>query len=143
MRLKKIDDKNWRTCIELSVLPEQRRFIIPNCILLLEAQYGQHIYPFGIYKDEEMVGLVLYDRNPDNKHWELRNIMIDQKKQGQGMGKKGLELLIEKMHREHRKALFYAYIDPDNLPAKKTYESVGFKVTGIKKDEKIEYSLQL
>lgn len=143
MKLRKIDKDNWEICINLSVSAEQNMWISKNCYNLLDAHYGKNIYPLAIYDGNHMVGLLIYDRDPKTKHWELKSIMIDQNEQNKGYGKAGLSMLIEKMHREHRKAVFYAYITRDNPIAAKTYESVGFRTTGVEKNGKVEYTLQL
>lgn len=58
--LRPIDSSNYRECIELSVAPDQQRFVASNLQSLAEAYvWREAAEPYAVYSDDEMVGFGL------------------------------------------------------------------------------------
>jgi len=90
IQLKKIDQTNYKNCVQLETTEEQNDYISPNWYSLLEANYEERKIPLAIYEKNEMVGFVMFgyyeaDEMYPIPSWWLR-IMIDYRFQQQGLG---------------------------------------------------------
>lgn len=136
--LREIDINNWEECIDLEVTEEQKKFVATNSYSILQAKFEEEIYTLGIYNKDIMVGFLMYDLDPDTKRMEISRLMIDQKYQGKGYGKKSMLKLLELIKGKYGNIKFYTSIEPENIIAEKLYESIGFKKTGeIMWDEEV------
>ena len=58
--LRPVDSSNYRECIELTVAPEQERFVASNVQSLAEAYvWREGAEPYAVYSDDEMIGFAL------------------------------------------------------------------------------------
>lgn len=130
--LREIDESNWRECIGLSVKDDQKRFVAPNENALALAFAHKEMKPRAIYSDEQMVGLIMFARDPDDGVYYINRLMIDEKYQGNGFGKQALNLLLEQLR---DKGVNYVDIlhKPDNHSAIRIYRELGF----IETDQKV------
>lgn len=136
--LREIDINNWEECIDLEVTEEQKKFVATNSYSILQAKFEEEIYTLGIYNKDIMVGFLMYDLDSDTKRMEISRLMIDQKYQGKGYGKKSMLKLLELIKGKYGNIKFYTSIEPENIIAEKLYESIGFKKTGeIMWDEEV------
>ncbi len=128
--LKEINADNFETCIELRVRDDQP-YVASNVYSIAQSK----VYPEGtikaIYKDETMVGFLLFGRNdePKDEHPWLIRFMIDKDHQGKGYGKKALALTLELMEKTYPGEPVYLSTDPKNTNAIKLYEKFGFVST--------------
>lgn len=141
MEFRRITWENFIECIELKVTPEQQRFISSNQHALAEAYIasdeGQIIITFAVYKEDNMVGFIsMYyddgDGNFEYSSYGIFKMMIDQRYQGNGYGKEMVVKAIEYARtfpRGKAKVVELTY-KPENLAAKKIYDSLGFIQTG-------------
>jgi diamine N-acetyltransferase len=133
MELRPVTPDNFRACVEMTVRPEQRDFVAPNLNSLAEA----YVYPAGearlIYRDDEPVGFVLFHpvepERPADGHCIVR-FMIDQRHQGQGLGRPALRAAVDWIRREHRVDRVRLSVVPSNDRARALYRSEGFEATG-------------
>jgi len=130
--LKPIDSSNWMDCINLELTEKQGEFIADNWYSLLEANYEKNNYPFGIYKDDTMVGFCMYclDLDYDIGRWVICRLMIDKNHQRKGCGSEALKLIFQKMKTEHSVSDIFISTDPNNKSTIKMYERNGFVKTG-------------
>jgi Acetyltransferases, including N-acetylases of ribosomal proteins len=130
--LKQIDSSNWMDAINLELTEKQEEFIAENWYSLLEANYEKNNYPFGIYKDDTMIGFCMYclDHDYDVGRWVICRLMIDKNHQRKGYGSEALKLLFAKMKDAHGVSDIYISTDPNNKNAIKMYEKNGFAKTG-------------
>ena len=126
--LRKITQDNWRECIKLKVKDEQKHFVGSNENSLSMCYVHPEINPFGIYLDEKMIGFITYALDPDENIYYINRFMIDENFQGNGYGKRALQLMIEKLKNMGVKALDILH-NPNNQSAIKLYQSLGFKLT--------------
>ena len=127
---KEITKENWEECIELKVSKEQEEFVASNAYSLLEANYGDKLYPLAIYDGETMVGFLMYDKEPETNRMEMSRLMFDKKYQKRGYGRASVLKLLDLIREKYGKIEFYTSFEPKNIIAEKLYESVGFKKTG-------------
>ncbi|OPH51867.1 GCN5 family acetyltransferase [Paenibacillus ferrarius] len=142
--LRKITLENRRAIFNLEVSEEQRRFVASNlssaasCYVL--ATNGGQPFPFAIYSDGQPVGFVMltygitsYDL-PSIAHdsYCILRLMIDKHHQNQGYGREAMKKILEFIRTFPAGPAYYCWISykVDNLPAKKLYESFGFRNNG-------------
>lgn len=130
IKLVEVNKDNWNDCIELSVSQEQAAFVAPNYESILLAKFEENCYPMCIYNDDEMIGFLMYDIDPETKRWELSRFMIDKKYQGKGYGRQALLLLLKKLKEMLGSVNYYTSVATENAAMKKLIENVGFLKTG-------------
>jgi diamine N-acetyltransferase len=142
--LRKITLENRRAIFNLEVSEEQRRFVASNlssvasCYVL--ATNGGHPFPFAIYLDGQPVGFVMitygitgYDL-PSIAHdsYCIVRLMIDKHHQNRGYGREAMKKILGFIRTSPAGPAHYCWISykADNFPAKKLYESFGFRDNG-------------
>ncbi len=140
--LREINHENWQDCLELCLAPEQQDYLKSNAYSLVQAHYEPDCYPWGIYHQDQMVGFVMYGKNPQGQWWILR-LMIDYLHQGLGYGTVALQKVIDQMktHPDCHE-IFLDYVQ-ENLTAAKLYHRFGFRPTGEINDNLIVLQLTL
>jgi diamine N-acetyltransferase len=129
--LRPIDRNNWEECIALSVGVTQLGQVSTNVRSLAECAVRPEATPVGIYDDDKMVGFIMYLRDPDTELYDIYRIMVDFKHQNKGIGRKALELLIEKMRTfpdRGEKVMIMFLVE--NTSVERLYKRVGFVDSG-------------
>src|SRR5918993_585442 len=143
---------NWRELIRRKVRDDQTHFVASNLYSIAEAQFGDEyeghwdLYPFGIYDDEgSPVGFLMYGINLDHPEQQafIQRLMIDDKFQGKGYGRFGMQKVLEIFHAEARIQRVGISYEPENEAARKLYASLGFEETGKMIEGEVEAVLQL
>lgn len=127
IEFKVIDRSNYNECIELKTSEEQKRFVASNMFSLVQSAYEPNLYPLGVYKDNKMVGFILYDFDDEINGWSMSRFMIGEKFQNQGIGQVALEKFIGFFIEKHGHIQLYTSAEVDNNIAINMYEKVGFK----------------
>ena len=159
IKLKKINRKNVGEILKLEVFDNQKSFIAPNNISIIEAYLAivenGHVFTFGIYNDDVPVGFLMigFDVNSDDAdapkiakgNYNIWRFMIDKKFQGKGFGKKAMDLALEFINTFPSGAAKYCWLshESDNNVARKLYKSVGFIETDEKDGDEIVAILEL
>ena len=159
VRLEKINGKNVWDALSLSVKEDQREFVASNDVSIIEAYTtitaNGYAFPFGIYDDEQLVGFLMigfdkddyWDDAPDiaNCNYNLWRLMIDQRYQHKGYGRKAVELALEFIRTFPCGKADYCWLsyEPENVVAKELYASFGFAETGEKDGEELIATLKL
>lgn len=157
IELRKISilDENMKECIELEVAPEQRNFVAHNATSLGHAyaanKHGRNAVPYAIYADGVMVGFVMYGyvRKEDDIYGEdcyfFWRFMMDQKHQGKGYGRQAMTMILDEIKTMPSGKVDYIYTsyEPENVVAKKLYESFGFVETGQMDDTEVIARLKI
>lgn len=136
IEFREIDKTNYNQCINLKTSEEQKGFVATNIFSLVQSAYESNLYPLGIYKDDKMVGFILYDFDDEINGWSMSRFMIDEKFQNQGIGKVALNKFIEFFIEKYGHIKLYTSASVDNTIAIKLYESIGFE-----KREVFEYEV--
>lgn len=121
-----IDPGNWR--LGLKVAESQKHYASDSYAMLARAYAyrEQRSRAFVIYDDETPVGMGMYHDCPDLDAYDLSQIFIDERHQGQGYGKATTKLVLDEMKKDGKfKKVVLCYIE-GNDAAKKLYESFGF-----------------
>lgn len=134
VEFREIDRSNYNECINLKISEEQKRFVASNMYSLVQAAYEPNFHPLGIYKDNNMVGFILYDFDYDINGWSMSRFMIDEKYQNQGIGKIALKKFLELFVNKYGHLKLYTSAEVDNIVALALYEKAGFE-----KKEVFEY----
>ncbi|MEK7477205.1 MAG: GNAT family N-acetyltransferase [Candidatus Coatesbacteria bacterium] len=124
--LRKITKENWETCIELQVGEAQKALVASNLYSLAEIQFLENHEAVGIYRDETMVGFAMFGVAPEDGHYWIYRLMIDERYQRKGYGRAALLQIIERFERERRSDEILIGYAPDNAVADRLYASVGF-----------------
>jgi diamine N-acetyltransferase len=130
IELRLIDKENMYDVIELQVEDEQKDFVASNSFSLLQAKYEENLYPFAIYRDNELVGFIMYDFDDETGMHGMCRLMVDKKFQKQGIGKVAIEKLFDKVIEEHGNVKFTTSAEPYNTVALNLYKKLGFEDTG-------------
>lgn len=159
LKLKKINRKNVGEILKLEVFDNQKSFVAPNNISIIEAYLAivenGHVFTFGIYNDDAPVGFLMigFDVNSDDAdapkiakgNYNIWRFMIDKNFQGKGFGKKAMDLALEFVNTFPCGIAQYCWLsyESDNDIARQLYQSVGFVETDEKDGEEIVAILKL
>jgi len=140
--LRPVDASNYRECIELTVAPEQQRFVASNLQSLAEAYvWREAAEPFAVYSDDELVGFALLfpfagdvddDSIPDpgtERGMVLVRLMVDARFQGRGYGRDAVEAIVENV-RDRGLGTIRLSVVSENEQALEFYRRNGFAETG-------------
>jgi len=135
MHFRKIDKSNYMDCILLQVDESQKYFVADNARSLVEATFEDGLYPLGIYKENDMIGFVLYDYDDSIPGWSMSRFMIGKQYQGKGYGRQAVLDFLSYIKERHNADKIYISVSLDNTVARKLYSNIGFEET-----KEIEYT---
>jgi diamine N-acetyltransferase len=156
--LQKIHSKNIFEVVKLSVNDQQKSFVAPNEVSILEAYAaindGITALPFALYSDEVLVGFVMLgygQTEPDDPEiaensYVIWRFMIDKAFQGQGLGKEAFQVILAYIKtdpcKKNAEFCWLSY-EPENIVAQKLYASFGFKENGEHAGDEVVAYLEL
>ena len=147
IELKPLDDINKEDCVQLKVTEAQAEYIASNESSIAAAKENAEVArPFVIYADGIAVGFTMFAfepdyEDPDDRYW-LWRFMIDEKVQGQGIGKEALKKIIL-YFKENGANNIRLSTKQSNTNALNLYRKAGFKDTGEETDGEIVLQLEL
>ena len=152
LSIRLVTKDNWRALTKLQVREDQKHFVASNVHSIAEAQFGDDfdgyhwdLHPFGIYDGDTPVGFLMYCYNfshPTQQAFIMR-LMVDEKFQGKGYGRFGMEQMLEIFRADERiKEVGISY-EPENDAARKLYASLGFVEPGEMLGEEVLAVLKL
>jgi diamine N-acetyltransferase len=125
--LKEVDESNFHEIISLKV----ENYCASNLYSLAQAKIFPDAIPLAIYNNDIPVGFIMYGIEPhDNNEYWIDRLMIDEKYQKNGFGKKALEIIIEKIKQDKTHNKIKISTNPENNIARKLYKELGFCETG-------------
>jgi ribosomal protein S18 acetylase RimI-like enzyme len=124
---------NWRATLEVRVAPGQLRFVAdrePVAMVILSKAFVRVAdldwHPFAIALDGEIVGVVaLVDERERDGCWSVYHLVIDARRQRQGIGRMAVRALIVHARSTGADRLRLT-VHPENTAAIALYESEGF-----------------
>ena len=142
--LREVTKETVRAITALKVGPGQDRFVAPNAVSIAQAYFSRDVAWFrAIYVGEEPAGFVMLDDDAPKQSYSLWRYMIDQRFQGQGIGRRALDLVIDYVRtRPGAKALLTSIVPGDGSPGP-FYEKMGFAYTGEEEDGELVMRLNL
>jgi len=134
--LQSITKTNFEAILELKVAEAQQSFVASNAYSLAQASFNVEHLPSAIFRDDQPVGFVmLYDETqletvPEKPDVAIERLMVDERFQGQGIGREALKLVIEEVRARNKFSELFLCINPENDGGEKLYREVGFVPTG-------------
>ena len=128
LSFREVTRKNLWEVLRLSVAEKQKHFVAPNSVSLAQAKVQPECIPLAVYDGERPIGFTMYGLDYEEKEYWIYRLMIDEKYQSRGYGRRVLEMLVEKVKQEavpdHH--VLYLSFEPDNEWSRKLYTSLGF-----------------
>jgi diamine N-acetyltransferase len=147
--LRPIDESNYRDVLQLSVAPDQERFVASNLQSLADAYvWRDAAEPRAVYADDELVGFALLypltDGPPASplpadatlRGYIIVRLMIDAHFQGRGYGREALDAIVEIVRKRGLPTIRLSVL-PDNDQAIEFYRRNGFAATGETEGDEI------
>lgn len=137
--IRPVTKENWKELVRLKVREDQTHFVASNLYSIAEAQFGDDyeghwdLYPCGIYSDVGApVGFLMYGFNFDHPKQQafIIRLMVDEKHQGKGYGRFGMQWMIERFQADDRIRNVGISYEPENEVGRKLYASLGFVENG-------------
>jgi len=130
--LREVDENNFDEVISLQV----EKYCASNIYSLAQAKIFPDAIPLAIYNNDTLVGFIMYGIEPrDNNEYWIDMLMIDEKYQKNGFGKKALETIIKKIKQDKSHNKIKISTNPENTIAIKLYKKLGFYETGELHDD--------
>ena len=120
-------EENYRAVMALKVKDDQRRFVAPNILSLVQAAYEPQMYPLAVCANGAPVGLILYDFDRDLNGWSMSRFMIDAASQHAGIGGAALKIFLKWFDEKYPDVeTLYTSAEVENAVALALYEKNGF-----------------
>jgi diamine N-acetyltransferase len=123
---------------------DDQAFVATNAKSIAQAHFHPEIAWYrAIYADDTPVGFVMLSDDPGIPEYYLWRLMIDERFQGRGYGRRAMGLLIAHVRtRPGAAALITSVVPGEGGPAP-FYEKLGFAFTGETEDDELVMSLSL
>ena len=124
-----VTESNREAVLNLRMSDEQLGFIETPADCLKDAADYPEFRPVGLYVDEQLVGFAMYGALLDSaggRNVWMDRLLIDERFQRKGYGRRFTELLIERMVSEYGKQPIYLSVFEENTGAIRLYEELGF-----------------
>lgn len=131
--LSPIDQSNWYACTQLEVTDEQKNVFPVSAVYWLAESAYCGFTPLAIYDGEQLAGFAVCAVDPDDGSCWIMAYMIDRKFQHRGLGRYGMEKLINHIKEKHGCHKIVLGHRPENERAAGLYTSLGF--IEVKRDE--------
>jgi diamine N-acetyltransferase len=141
--LREITMGNFLECIKLSVANAQKDYVASNMFSLAEAKADGVSNPFAIYADEQLVGFIMYDFNPEENRGYVSRLMVDARFQGKGYGRVAMSEVVDRLKRVPGIRDIQTSFHPENQVAEALYASLGFARTGELVDGEVVVRIDL
>lgn len=131
VKIVEVNAENWYECCLLEISKEQRHYIEPNAISIVQSKFELTLKPYVIYFEEKVVGFLMFNSVKEelDGYWIYR-IMIDKHFQGKGIGKAATKLMISEIAKLPNAQKIIVGYHPENKGAHNLYSSLGFKDYG-------------
>jgi diamine N-acetyltransferase len=146
--LREITADTVRGVLRMSVAPGQENFVAPNAVSLSQALFSPEAWYRAAYRGDELVGFVMvsdeaHSQPPKDKPTiGLWRLMVDQRYQGQGIGREIVKLVVEHARARGYDKLITSYV-PNPKGPEKFYLDLGFVPTGEVDDGEVVAALEI
>ncbi|MFS0557829.1 GNAT family N-acetyltransferase [Brevibacillus sp. 179-C9.3 HS] len=130
LTLKEITSENWEECIELQPADDQKEFVASNLYSIAQSQFLPGFEKLAVYNDQDMVGFVMFGKDPDDSQYWIYRLMIDAQYQRKGYGAETMRQVIQKIKAKPDTTDIIVAYHPDNHAVASLYEKLGFQVIG-------------
>ena len=133
VRLGTIAEENWLEAASLSVAEEQKNFVAP-AVGILARGYVYRDHNARVWTIEcggQPVGLALVrEFTEEPLGYDLQQLMIDRRFQGQGIGTAALRLILERLREEAHYGTVEVCVKQNDTVALHLYRKAGFADSG-------------
>lgn len=136
VKLRPVDEKNWRACSNLTLPANQEDFVAPNVYTIAESKFYPHYHLRAIYADDELVGMLAFCHEDDPEDLELFwlfRLLIAPGNQGRGYATEAIQLAVHEM-KELGANRIRTMHKPSNSVAARLYKKLGFLQIGVHDD---------
>ena len=127
--LREITVQNFNECISLE--RRSQKYVGSAADVIAEAYiYRQNSTAYGIYLEDEIIGLVILKERPSGSPYSFTDLFIADSYQNKGYGNAAVKLIIEKFQSEKSASYIEIQVHNTNQYAIRIYENNKFKVTG-------------
>jgi diamine N-acetyltransferase len=141
VELKDITQENFWKVISLKVGKDQN-FVASNAISIAQSKLFPSMIPLAIYINDNIVGFLMFGIDPDDNNYWIIRLMVDEKYQKNGYGKKAMKIIMKKIIEDKNHNKIVLSTNPENIVGINLYKKLGFKTTGKIQDgeEVFEYT---
>jgi len=144
--LRDIDDDNFNDCVDLAL--EDERFVGSATYVLAGAYACRHyMTTYGIYKDNEVIGMVQVRNKPANheKGYAFSEIFIAKNHLRKGYGQQAVAVILKKLKHDNGFESARVCVDVENPISQNFFKKCGFTEVGKASwdDRYIDYSISL
>ncbi len=137
VELREVDAENWRACAALKVEDGQRDFVMPVSHYLALCHYGGAWHPLAVYREDRVVGFVMWAIDPADRSGWLGGLTIDRRHQGRGYGSAAVRAVLRKLRDDQGCPAAALSCSSANSGARDVYASLGFEETGELEDDEL------
>ena len=142
VHLQPVTTENLDEVLSLKIHDSQAGFVSSTAESLAQAYvYQETAFPFAVYDDQTVVGFIMMGYYEAKNYYTLWKLLIDRDHQHRGYGKEALRLGIAFLKERFHVNEIYTGVIPGNDVAKRLYESVGFRETGLFENNMLEMRL--
>lgn len=109
---------------------DQASFVASNSDSLEEAEDNPACVPLIIRVAGESVGFAMYALDEDDGNYWIYRLMVDERFPGKGYGRAALTQILGTLAELPDCSCVVLGVKPENKPACRLYEGVGFRITG-------------
>ena len=125
-----VDRSNWREVADLEVHDAQRDFVAAPARYLALCAYDGVWTPLAIRAEDRIVGMLMWAVDPEDGACWLGGVLVDRRWQRQGIGRRAMELALDRLSEEAARGGFALSYRPENHAAHRVYAALGFVETG-------------
>ena len=132
--LRAVTADNFDQLTKLPLLDHQVDFLDSNAYSIAEASFYPHYHTRAIYDGEQAVGFLMFvslAEEGDPGEYSIYRFMVDHRRQGLGLGRRALALLLDEIKALPGAAGVWICYSPVNPTARAFYASAGFVETEL------------
>jgi len=129
-KMVKLDKKNFWSVLDISVKPEQNKFVLNAKSSVAMGLFNKTQNIFVQMEGDIVVGLLVLEIDKKKETYYISIVIIDKKFQGKGFGKLMIKWAVEKLKEEGATSLTIG-VNRENIAAKRVYVSAGFKPKSV------------
>jgi diamine N-acetyltransferase len=129
LQFREISLKNLDEIIKLGVRHDQAGLVADNLYSIAQAGLDASAWCRGVYLDEEPVGFFLVREQQAGSLMYICRFMIDEHRQGQGLGRETMKKLLELLFSSLRTEIVELSVSRDDRGAEEFYKKCGFTPT--------------
>lgn len=128
--LREITTDDLVAVLSLAVKPEQDRLVANTAKSIAQAHFYPEAWFRAVYAGEACVGFLMLSLEPEKAEYFVWRMLIDGQHQGQGYGRRAMELAIEHVRAQPNASALQLTHVPRDGHAGPFYEKLGFVYTG-------------